>query len=79
MDASVADYAEHLTGTDLRLLSDVVPVAGGATAALARDPVTIERLLADPRVFEAVFGPDGVAAIPAPAFGLTLQALAGSG
>jgi len=62
MDASVADYAEHLTETDLRLLSDVVPVAGGATAALARDPVTIERLLADPRVFEAVFGPDGVAA-----------------
>jgi len=62
MDASVADYAEHLTKTDLRLLSDVVPVAGGATAALARDPVTIERLLADPRVFDAVFGPDGVAA-----------------
>ena len=59
MDASVADYAEHLTEADLRLLSDVAPVAGGART---RDPAAIEALLADPRVFEAVFGPDGVAA-----------------
>jgi hypothetical protein len=60
MDASVADYAEHLTEADLRLLSGVAPAA--ATAAPPRDPATIERLLADPRVFDAVFGPDGVAA-----------------
>jgi hypothetical protein len=62
MDASAVDYAEHLTEADLRLLSDVVPVAGGAKAALAHDPRSIERLLADPRVFEAVFGSAGVAA-----------------
>ena len=58
MDASVADYAEHLTEADLRLLSGVAPIS----ATPPRDPATIERLLADPRVFEAVFGPDGVAA-----------------
>jgi hypothetical protein len=58
MDASVADYAEHLTEADLRLLSGVAPIS----ATPPRDPAAIERLLADPRVFEAVFGPDGVAA-----------------
>src|SRR5271165_6115388 len=62
MDASVSDYAEHLTEADLRLLADVAPIAGGAPSALARDPAVIEGLLADPRVFEAVFGPAAVAA-----------------
>jgi hypothetical protein len=62
MDASVAGYTEHLTESDLRLLSDVAPVVGGAKTALGRDPAAIERLLADPRVFEAVFGAGGVAA-----------------
>jgi hypothetical protein len=57
MDASVADYAEHLTEADLRLLSDVTPIG-----KQPRDPAAIERLLADPRVFDAVFGPDSVAA-----------------
>lgn len=58
MDASVPDYAEHLTEADLRLLSGVAPIS----ATPPRDPAAIERLLADPRVFEAVFRPDGVAA-----------------
>ena len=62
MDASISDYAEHLTEADLRLLCDVAPIAGGAPAALTRDPAAIEALLADPRVFEAVFGPAAVAA-----------------
>ena len=76
MDANMAGYAEHLTEADLRLLSGVAP--GGGTA-FARDPVTIERLLADPRVFEAVFGPAGVAAgravlvSPFLAFGVAVQ------
>jgi len=62
MDASIADYSEHLTDADLRLLSDVAPVPGGVAAALARDRSAVEGLLADPRVFEAVFGPAAVAA-----------------
>ena len=62
MDLNVADYAEHLTEADLRLLSTVAPRPGAATIRLARDPAAIEDLLADPRVFEAVFGPAAVAA-----------------
>src|SRR5271170_8365891 len=62
MNASVADYAEHLTEADLRLLSAVAPVADGAQPALAGDRSAIEGLLADPRVFEAVFGRAAVAA-----------------
>ena len=63
MDASVADYAEPLTPADLRLLSDLVPGHDvGATTMLTRDPAAIEALLSDPRVFDAVFGPVGVAA-----------------
>ena len=34
MNASVADYAEHLTEADLRLLSAVAPIADGAPPAL---------------------------------------------
>jgi hypothetical protein len=56
MNASAADYAEHLTETDLRLLSTI------AKPALAGDRSQIEGLLADPRVFEAVFGSAAVAA-----------------
>ncbi len=62
MDASLSAYADHLTEGDLRLLSEVAPVPGGPAALLARDPAAIEGLLADPRVFEAVFGPAAVAA-----------------
>src|ERR1700761_6360407 len=62
MDASLSDYAEHLTEGDLRLISEVAPVPGGTAALLARDPAAIEGLLADPRVFEAVFGQAAVTA-----------------
>jgi hypothetical protein len=60
MDMAFSDYAEHLTEADLRLLSSVAPVAGGAAPGLTRDPGSIEGLLADPRVFNAVFGPSAV-------------------
>src|SRR5580693_1181359 len=74
MNASVADYAEHLTESDLRLLSAVTdgappalpggapPAPGGAKPGLAGDGSAIEALLADPRVFEAVFGRASVTA-----------------
>ena len=61
MDANVSGYAEHLTEADLRLLAAVTPAPGGA-ARLARDPAGIEARLADPRVFDAVFGRAAVAA-----------------
>jgi hypothetical protein len=57
MDANTTEYAEHLTEADLRLLSSVAPADGPAPG-----PPRIEALLADPRVFEAVFGHEGVAA-----------------
>jgi hypothetical protein len=60
MDPNVPDYAEHLTQADLRLLDALQPDAGGVRTPLAHDPAAIERLLADPRAFEAVFGPAGV-------------------
>ena len=63
MDASIADYAEHLTEADMRLISEVAPVPGGTAALLARDPAAIEGLLADPRMFEAVFGSAGAAPV----------------
>jgi hypothetical protein len=56
MDANVANYAEHLTAADLRLLSAVAPLPGQAK------PRDLEALLADPRVFDSVFGPAAVAA-----------------
>ena len=62
MDPNVAGYAEHLTDADLRLLSSVAPVPGGLTGGLARDPAIIEAMLADPRVFDAIFGAAAVAA-----------------
>jgi len=61
MDANLAGYAEHLTEADLRLLAGVAPTPGG-TIGLARDPAGIEARLADPRVFDAVFGAAAVAA-----------------
>jgi hypothetical protein len=62
MDPNVSEYAEHLTEADLRLLSAVASIPADAAAGLVRDPASIEALLADPRVFEAVFGPAAVAA-----------------
>ncbi len=61
MNANVSGYADHLTEADLRLLAAVAPAPGGA-AGLARDPAGIEARLADPRLFDAVFGPAAVAA-----------------
>jgi hypothetical protein len=62
MNATLADYADHLTEADLKLLTDVAPVPGGVKPLLTRDPAAVEGLLADPRVFEAVFGQAAVAA-----------------
>lgn len=56
MNATAPGYAEYLTDADLRLLARSVGVSDGAMAALADDPDFIEGVLADPRVFEAVFG-----------------------
>src|SRR5579875_2035249 len=60
------DFAEHVTGADLRLLAAVdaglrpgdVPAA--AVERLRRDPEAVLSLLADPQVFEAVFGVEAV-------------------
>jgi hypothetical protein len=72
MDA--AEYADHLTEADLRLLAAVAPAPGGA-AGLARDPAGIEARLADPRVFETVFGPGDEAVLVSPflAFGVAVH------
>ncbi|MGA2824630.1 MAG: hypothetical protein ABSF03_00755 [Streptosporangiaceae bacterium] len=48
-----SEYAEHVTEGDLRLLAAVT----GSTPV----PEALPRLLADPRVFEAIFGPEAAA------------------
>jgi hypothetical protein len=53
----VSGYADYLTSADLRLLARAVGVPEDAVRGLTDDPVAVERLLADPRVFEAVLGP----------------------
>src|SRR5215469_12097655 len=62
----VSAYADYLTQADLRLLAGAVGASTAAVAELAGDAAAIEGLLADPRVFSAVFGPSS-AASPAPA------------
>jgi hypothetical protein len=61
---SVGDgYAEQLTQADLRLIAAVTGQgdAGEAEAAhWRRDPATLERRLADPRVFDAIFGAEAL-------------------
>jgi hypothetical protein len=66
--ASVAsDYAEHVTDGDLRLLAGVAAGAPPAEVTrLRRDPDAVAALLADPRVFEAVFGPSGETVLASP-------------
>lgn len=62
---SVGDgYAEHITEPDLRLISAATGLPDGeaGAASLRRDPDALERALADPRVFEAIFGPESLAA-----------------
>jgi hypothetical protein len=66
-------YADHLTDADLGLLASVSgePVSGGQAASWLRGhPEELPRLVADPRVFQAVF------ARPAPAGPAARAALA---
>src|SRR5512142_1278158 len=49
-----SQYAEHLTSGDRRLLAAVTGTAPG--------PVALPQVLADPRVFEAIFGPSAIEA-----------------
>ena len=56
MDTTAPGYADYLTDADLRLLARATGLSGGAMTRLADDPAAIEALLADPRVFDAVFG-----------------------
>jgi hypothetical protein len=53
MDVNASGYAEHLSAADLRVLATAAGI-GDETAAkrVAGDPAYIERLLADPRVFD---------------------------
>jgi hypothetical protein len=52
MELAASGYADHLTETDLRLLSG----AAGIPADALTDPDLLDGLLGDPRVFDAVFG-----------------------
>jgi hypothetical protein len=66
MPASTTRYLEHLTEEDLALLAATV-------GDDVRDSVSVERALADPRVFQAVFGspfdePGAVTLAPASPF-----------
>ena len=61
----VSAYADYLTQADLRLLARAVGASAAAVADLAGDGAAIEGLLADPRVFSAVFGsPSPASATP---------------
>ncbi len=75
MDATAPGYAEYLTMADLRLLARAAGLSDRATAVLAGDPALIEGLLADPRVFEAVFGPSDEVVFVSPflAFGVAVH------
>lgn len=57
----VSAYADYLTQADLRLLARAVGLSAAAVAELAGDAAAVEGLLADQRVFEAVFGPGSAA------------------
>jgi hypothetical protein len=75
MDATAPGYAEHLTEADLRLLSRSVGASDATMTRLADDPAFIEGLLADPRVFEAVFGAGDELVLVSPflAFGVAVH------
>jgi len=72
MDAGASGYADHLTETDLRLLTTVGQAPAGSDLT---DPDLLEGLLADPRVFDAVFGrPEDVIFVsPFLAFGVAVH------
>ena len=60
---SVGDgYAEHVTQADLRLISAATGLPEAAAGRLRRDPDALERVLADPRVFDVIFGAESLAA-----------------
>ena len=60
---SVGDgYAEHITEADLRLIGAATGRLEAEAGRLRRNPEALERVLADPRVFEAVFGAESLAA-----------------
>jgi hypothetical protein len=75
MDVAAQGYAEYLTAADRRLLCSAAGLSDRAMAGLADDPDLLERLLASPQVFQAVFGaPDEmVLASPFLAFGVAVQ------
>ena len=75
MDESAPGYAEYLTEADLRLLARAAGLSGGAMARLADDPGFIEGLLADSRVFDAVFGASDEVVFVSPflAFGVAVH------
>jgi hypothetical protein len=75
MDAPAPGYAEYLTEADLRLLARAAGLSGGAMARLADDPGFIEGLLADSRVFDAVFGASDEVVFVSPflAFGVVVH------
>jgi hypothetical protein len=57
-------YADHVTDGDLRLIATAIGATGAGDTDLTRwrrDPATLARLLADPRVFDAIFGPESLA------------------
>ena len=58
---SVGDgYAEHITEADLRLISAATGLPEAGAGRLRRDPGALERVLADPRLFEAIFGAEAL-------------------
>lgn len=60
---SVGDgYGEQITQADLRLIGAATHLPDADAARLRHDPGTLERVLADPRVFDAIFGPGSLAA-----------------
>ncbi len=75
MDLAAPGYAEYLTAADMRLLASVAGLSDRAMAGLADDPGFLERLLASPQVFEAVFGAadEMILASPFLAFGVAVH------
>src|SRR5260370_32432118 len=62
----VSAYADYLTQADFRLLARAVGASTAAAEDLAGDAAAIEGLVADPRVFSAVFGTPSPAPPAAP-------------
>lgn len=72
MELAASGYADHLTGADLRLLAAAAELHDDRDLA---DPALLEAVLADPRVFEAVFGchEDVILVSPFLAFGVAVH------